>query len=124
MFTNFPFFPQQASEQARRAGERLFPKWSSRSAWLASVIRWLKPDIIHSQEIQHAGYLTLEARSKFGGRFPKWIVANWGSDICLYGRLPEHASAPEVGIQSADCRRGHGWRRWRRHGDGGVRRDK
>ena len=75
----------------RRAGERLFPKWSSRSAWLASVIRWLKPDIIHSQEIQHAGYLTLEARSKFGGRFPKWIVANWGSDICLYGRLPEHA---------------------------------
>ncbi|HEX3559056.1 MAG TPA: glycosyltransferase [Pyrinomonadaceae bacterium] len=75
----------------KQIGGRLFPRRNSRSAWLASVIRWLKPDIIHSQEIQHAGYLTLETRSKFGGEFPKWIVANWGSDIYLYGRLPEHA---------------------------------
>src|SRR5207244_1075994 len=30
--------------------------------WLAWLIRWLKPDIVHSLEIQHAGYLTLAAR--------------------------------------------------------------
>lgn len=82
---------RRAEYRLRLLGGRLFPRWNSRSTWLASVIRWLKPDIVHSQEIQNAGYLTLEARSKFRGKFPKWIVANWGSDIYLYGRLPEHA---------------------------------
>ena len=41
-------------------------------------------------EIQHSGYLTLEARKRFQGTFPPWIVTNWGSDIYLFGRLTEH----------------------------------
>jgi glycosyltransferase involved in cell wall biosynthesis len=41
-------------------------------------------------EIQNAGYLTLEARKRFKGKFPSWIVTNWGSDIYLFGRLSEH----------------------------------
>jgi glycosyltransferase involved in cell wall biosynthesis len=41
-------------------------------------------------EIQHAGYLTLEAKAQLDGTFPPWIVTNWGSDIYLFGRLPEH----------------------------------
>jgi len=60
------------------------------SGWLASMIRLLKPDIVHSLEFQHAGYLTLEAKNKFKGTFPPWIVSNWGSDIYLFGRLAEH----------------------------------
>ncbi len=60
------------------------------SGWLASLIRWLKPDIVHSLEFQHAGYLTLEAKNRFKGSFPPWIVSNWGSDIYLFGRLAEH----------------------------------
>ncbi len=60
------------------------------SGWLASMIRLLKPDIVHSLEFQHAGYLTLEAKNKSKGTFPPWIVSNWGSDIYLFGRLAEH----------------------------------
>lgn len=63
---------------------------SLRAASLAHVIRYLKPDIVHSLEFQHAGYLTMEARARLGHRFPKWIVTNWGSDIYLFGRLSEH----------------------------------
>jgi glycosyltransferase involved in cell wall biosynthesis len=60
------------------------------SARLARAIRRVKPDIVHSLEIQHAGYLTLEARKRLGGAFPRWIVSNWGSDLYVFGRLSEH----------------------------------
>lgn len=63
-----------------------------RSLRLATVIGRLNPDIVHSIEIQAAGYLTLAARKKFQGKFPKWIVTNWGSDIYLFGRLQSHKS--------------------------------
>jgi glycosyltransferase involved in cell wall biosynthesis len=69
---------------------RLPEGWSSRAAWLARVIGWLKPDIVHSLEFQQAGYLTLKARSIYKERFPPWVVSNWGSDIYLYGPLSEH----------------------------------
>ncbi len=60
-------------------------------AWqLAALIRRLRPDIVHSLEFQAAGYLALEARRRLEGRMPKWIATNWGSDISLFGRLPEH----------------------------------
>lgn len=58
---------------------------------LAALIKKIRPDIVHSLEIQHAGYLTLAAKKLLGGAFPKWIVTNWGSDIYLFGQLPEHA---------------------------------
>jgi glycosyltransferase involved in cell wall biosynthesis len=77
---------------ARGAVERLpriFP-WAQRVNRLVSLIKKLKPDIIESKEIQHAGYLTLEAKKRFKGEFPPWIVQNWGSDIYLFGRLAEH----------------------------------
>jgi glycosyltransferase involved in cell wall biosynthesis len=70
--------------------ERLSQKVSY-STWLARLIRWLKPDIVHSMEIQRAGYITLDAKSQFKGRFPPWIVTNYGSDIFLFGRLAAHA---------------------------------
>src|SRR5687768_4284170 len=37
--------------------ERLSLKVSS-ATWLARLIRWLKPDVVHSMEIQRAGYTT------------------------------------------------------------------
>jgi len=58
---------------------------------LASVIRRLQPDLIQSLELQHAGYLALAARRHAGASFPTWIATNWGSDIQVFGRLPEHA---------------------------------
>ena len=57
---------------------------------LRHIINKIKPDVIHSLEIQHAGYLTLSAKDNFNGEFPPWIVTNWGSDIYLFGRLAEH----------------------------------
>ena len=52
-----------------------------RSRRLAKVIREIKPDVIHSLEIQQAGYLTLDARTHFSSGFPRWIVQNYGNDI-------------------------------------------
>lgn len=73
---------------------RLRPELRDRAAWLARVIEKVKPDLVHSLEFQHAGYLTLAARELLSGKglkFPPWAVTNWGSDIYLFGRLPEHA---------------------------------
>lgn len=72
----------------RRVLDERFPKW--RAGQLARVVRRLRPDIVHAMEIQGAGYLTLEARKILGGRFPPWIMTNWGSDIYLFGRLQAH----------------------------------
>jgi len=57
---------------------------------LLYAIQWIKPDIVHSLEFQHAGYLTLTANKKLGAKFPVWIATSWGSDIYLFGRLSEH----------------------------------
>jgi glycosyltransferase involved in cell wall biosynthesis len=57
---------------------------------LIRAIRDFQPDIIHSLEFQHAGYLALNAKDKMGSSFPIWIATNWGSDIYLYRKKPEH----------------------------------
>jgi glycosyltransferase involved in cell wall biosynthesis len=69
---------------------KFLPEWSARHMWLARLVRRLKPDMVHSMEIQFAGYLTLRAREELGGQFPTWLVSNWGSDIYLFGRLAAH----------------------------------
>lgn len=69
---------------------------------LGIIIRWLQPDIVHSLEIQHAGYLTLDARDTLKGTFPTWIVTNWGSDIYLFGRLVAHKSKIEAVLAYCD----------------------
>jgi hypothetical protein len=74
------------------------------------LIRRLKPDIVHSLEIQSAGYLTLKAKHALGDRFPTWIVTNWGSDIYLFGRLPAHRERlkqvlTECDFYSCECQR-------------------
>jgi hypothetical protein len=55
---------------------------------LINTIKRIKPDIIHSMHIQVAGYMTLKAKKKITGKFPKWIVNNWGSEIDLFSRIP------------------------------------
>ncbi len=68
--------------------DKKFPLHRARQ--LIRVINRLQPDIIHSMEMQSAGYLTLLAKKHFKGEFPPWIVTNWGSDIYLFGRLQQH----------------------------------
>lgn len=57
---------------------------------LIKVIRRVKPDIIHTLEMQHAGYLTLDAKKIIGNSFPPWIYTPWGNDIYFFGHLPNH----------------------------------
>lgn len=57
---------------------------------LASLIRRLQPDIVHSMEFQHAGYLVLKAKELYGPGFPPWLATNWGSDIYYFQRFDDH----------------------------------
>jgi glycosyltransferase involved in cell wall biosynthesis len=71
---------------------------------LARTIRRIKPDLLHTLETQGAGYLGEEVRRQIGekkGEWPKWWHTNWGSDIYLFGRLPEHK--PRIEAVLAAC---------------------
>jgi glycosyltransferase involved in cell wall biosynthesis len=76
---------------------KLFWKWA-----LILIIHFLKPDLVQSLEIQHAGYFTMTVRDYFPSDFPKWIVTNWGSDIYLFGRFPEHAARIKPILETCD----------------------
>ncbi len=79
----------RGSVRVEWALERL--PWMDRAARLARVISSLRPDIVHSLEMQHAAYLTLESRRLLGGeRFPPWIYSCWGSDLFFFGRQADH----------------------------------
>ena len=69
---------------------------------LKYAIQNLRPDIIHSMELQQAGYITLGAKKSMKGEFPTWIATNWGSDISLFGRLPEHQESIRQVMQNCD----------------------
>lgn len=86
--TGIPVFSYDFAIGFRFALKKFFPKY--REWYLKWVIKKFKPDIIHSMEIQHAGYLVNEVKKKWKGKFPKWIVTNWGSDIYFFGQLKEH----------------------------------
>ena len=87
-FRGIPVFSEVIAAIGRRTLKEIFPNY--RVLQLKHLIKRLKPDIIHSIEIQAAGYLTLDVRRQYGDRFPSWVVTNFGSDIYLFGRLPEH----------------------------------
>jgi glycosyltransferase involved in cell wall biosynthesis len=77
---------------------------------LASLIGELKPDLIHSMEFQHAGYLVLGARDRVAGPLPAWLATNWGSDIYYFGKSPDHALqirrlCEAIDLYSCECHR-------------------
>jgi len=69
---------------------------------LGFVICRLKPDMVHSLEFQQAGYLTWAVREHFPGKFPTWVITNWGSDVFLFGRLAEHRAKVEAILANCD----------------------
>ena len=77
---------------------------------LAALIEELKPDLIHSMEFQHAGYLVLGARDRIAGPLPAWLATNWGSDIYYFGKSPDHALqirrlCEAIDLYSCECHR-------------------
>ena len=104
-WTGVSAFADRVLTMLVRKPSKLFWKWS-----LIWIIRLLKPDVVQSLEIQHAGYFTLTVRKYFLNDFPKWVVTNWGSDIYLFGRFPEHGEKIESILEqcdyySAECNR-------------------
>jgi hypothetical protein len=86
--------------------QRWFPWWFNEAQRLARLIARLEPDVVHSLEIQHAGYLTLAARGRAPGRFPPWVVTNWGNDTYYFRHFPEHEAqlrAVFAGCDYYDC---------------------
>lgn len=85
--------------------EILNKKWNPKyyEKRLARCIQKIKPDIIHSMETQGAGYLVDAVKKNFftNRPFPKWWHANWGSDIFIFGRMPEHK--PRIQSVLANC---------------------
>jgi glycosyltransferase involved in cell wall biosynthesis len=93
----------RGGSRLRSLAERLPAKWNDRAEWLARVIRKLKPDVIHALEFQEAGYLIARTKPLFrAGEFPPLIVSNWGSDIYLYGPLPDHTDKIRAVLKAAD----------------------
>ncbi len=63
----------------------------SRVDRLAKLIRKIRPDIIHSFELQTQSYHVVDVANRLGGDLgAPWIVNTWGSDIFYFQRFPEH----------------------------------
>jgi len=81
-----------------------------RGASVACAVRVLRPAMVHSMEIQLAGYACLRAATLLGDRCPPWLVSNWGSDVFLYEKLAEHrpvltALAHRADAVASECQR-------------------
>ena len=78
---------------------------------LAARIRALRPDIIHSFELQTESYHVPPVADMLGGSLgAPWIVTTWGSDIFHFQKFPEHLGAIKQLLARCDylipdCRR-------------------
>lgn len=82
-----------------------------RTARLANLIRDLRPDVIHSFELQTESYHLLQVKELLGGSLgAPWIVTTWGSDIFYFQKFPAHLDQIRRTLESCeylipDCRR-------------------
>ena len=109
-FWPVPGLPFDAGNRPVQIGTLPDVPFSSPATRLAALIATGQFDIVHSLEFQHAGYLTLEAMAQLPATRPIWIATNYGSDISLFGKQPQHqARIREILAQcdyySAECHR-------------------
>jgi len=95
-----PVFSHVLAFGFRFALKLFFPRYQE--WYLRRVIREFQPDIIHSIEIQHAGYLVNEIKKNWRSKFPKWIVTNWGSDIYFFQKFPKHLEKIREVLENCD----------------------
>jgi glycosyltransferase involved in cell wall biosynthesis len=79
---------------------------------LRECITRFEPQVIHSMEVQLAGYLCLETARRAKKKFPPWILSNWGSDIALFRKLRAHEwrirkVCRRIDFYIAECTRDH-----------------
>jgi len=90
----------RAADWSRRLLSKLVRDYRVRQ--LAGLIRRLRPDVVHTLQIQPAGYLVAAARDATDGRSPPWIHSTWGSDIYLHGRLSKHQTRIRQVLRACD----------------------
>jgi len=73
-----------------------------RGSLLKAAIRSFQPSLVHSLELQNAGYVTLRALSTGKRKSARLLVTNWGSDIFWFQRFPKHKAKLEKLLQLAD----------------------
>ena len=73
-----------------------------RGSLLKAAIRGFQPSLVHSLELQNAGYLALRALSSGKPKGLKLLVTNWGSDIFWFQRFPKHKAKLQKLLQLAD----------------------
>jgi hypothetical protein len=81
-----------------------------RASLLKAAIKGFQPSVVHSLELQNAGYVTLRALSTGKPKGLKLLVTNWGSDIFWFQRFPKHKAKLQklmklADIYSAECER-------------------
>jgi hypothetical protein len=81
-----------------------------RGSLLKAAIRKFRPSIVHSLELQNAGYVALRALSAGRPKDLKLLVTNWGSDIFWFQRFPKHKVKLQklmklADVYSAECER-------------------
>jgi glycosyltransferase involved in cell wall biosynthesis len=78
---------------------------------LARLIESLRPDVIHSFELQTESYHLPAVAELLGGNLgAPWIVTTWGSDIFYFQRFPDHLEQIRRVLRGCDylvpdCRR-------------------
>ena len=55
---------------------------------LEKILKEIKPDVVHSFEMQHGSYPIVKAMNKFS--HVKWIYSCWGSDLYYYKNFKSH----------------------------------
>ena len=73
-----------------------------RGSLLKQAIGNFRPSVVHSLELQNAGYVTLRALSAGKPKGLKLLVTNWGSDIFWFQRFPKHKAQLKKLLQLAD----------------------
>jgi glycosyltransferase involved in cell wall biosynthesis len=73
-----------------------------RGSLLKASIKSFQPSIVHSLELQNAGYVALRALSAGRPKDLRLLVTNWGSDIFWFQRFPKHKAKLEKLLQLAD----------------------
>jgi len=81
-----------------------------RASLLKAAIKSLQPSVVHSLELQNAGYVALRALSAGKPKNLKLLVTNWGSDIFWFQRFPKHKAKLQklmklADVYSAECER-------------------
>jgi glycosyltransferase involved in cell wall biosynthesis len=87
------WWPLRKGTRVATTLERIVPSVFGPAKRLADLIEKLRPDLVHTLEMQQCAYLTQASRDilqRRGVAFPPWIYSCWGSDIYYYGHQAEH----------------------------------